>query len=173
MYKYCLLDDSTYPITGSVDMYVCIANDASLSLLPFSVSQDSQAPSKVTGVSLSKAVRQGRPALTVSWTAPQSDVTTSEYVVQYRKSGTTVWGGQAMVSPPATSTQLPALDAGTEYDVQVRARSAAGDGEWSEVQTERTFNSKFTCSICCYQLHVNYSVRTVVLLSECQLLCCT
>ena len=170
MYKYCSLDDSTYPIAGSVDMYVCIANDASLSSLPFSVSQDSQAPSKVTGVSLSKTVRQGRPTLRVDWTAPQSNVTISEYHVQYRRSGIVTWGAQVTATPPATSTPLSALEAGTEYDVRVRAVSAAEEGEWSEVQTERTFNSKFTCSICCYRLHVNYSVRTVVLLSECQLL---
>ena len=156
MYKYCSLYDSTYPIAGSVDICVCIVNDASLSLLPFSASLDPLAPSQVTGVSLSKEVRQGRPALTVSWTAPQSDVTISVYNVQYRKSGTIAWGSQVTATPPATSTQLPALDAGTEYDVRVRARSAAEVGEWSEVQTERTFNSKFTCIICCYQLHVNY-----------------
>ena len=154
-------------------MCVCIANDASLSVLPLSVSLDPQAPSKVTGVSLSKVVRQGGPTLRVSWAAPQSDVTISEYDVQYRRRGTTAWGSQLTLTSPAANTQLPALDTGTEYDVRVRARSAAGEGEWSEVQTERTFNSKFTYSICCYQLHVNYSVCTVVLLSKCQLLCCT
>ena len=113
------------------------------------------APPQVTGVSLSKAVRQGRPTLNVSWTAPQSDVTIFQYHVQYKKSGTTFWGGQVTATPPATSTQLPALDAGTEYDVRVRSRSNAVDGEWSEVQTERTVNSKCTCIICCYQLHVH------------------
>ena len=113
------------------------------------------APSQVTGVSLSKAVREGRPALRVSWTAPQSDVTISEYDVQYRRSGTTAWGSQVSATYPANSTFLPALDAGTEYDVRVRAVSTAGQGEWSEVRTETTFNSKFTCIICCYQLCVH------------------
>ena len=96
----------------------------------------------MTGVSLSKEVRQGRPSLRVSWTAPQSDVTISEYHVQYRRSGITVWSGQTIAVHPTTDAILPALDAGTDYDVQVRARSAAGDGQWSEVQTERTFNSE-------------------------------
>ena len=101
------------------------------------------APSQVTGVSLVKIVRQGRPTLRVSWTAPQSDANISEYIVEHRRSGTTSWGSRFRItgSPPTTSTPLPELDAGTEYDVRVRAKSAAGEGEWSEVQTERTFNS--------------------------------
>ena len=130
----------------------------SLSLLQFSVSQDTQAPSQVMGVSLSKEVRQGRPTLRVSWTAPQSNVTISQYHVQFRRSEVTGWGTQVTINPPATSTILSALDPGTEYDVRVRAKCSnktRGEGEWSKVQTERTFNSKFECSICCYQLHVH------------------
>ena len=113
-----------------------------------------QAPSQVTGVSLSKAVRMGKAILRVNWTTPQSDVAISQYQVQYRRSGTTTWGSEATVSvsPPATSANLTGLDAGTEYNVRVRAESAAGDGEWSIEQTERTFNSEFVCIICCYQL---------------------
>ncbi len=38
---------------------------------------------------------------------------------------------------------LPALLPGTEYSVRVRVVSAAGEGEWSEVQTETTYNSEF------------------------------
>ena len=119
-----------------------------------------QAPSQVTGVSLSKVVRQGRPTLRVSWTAPQSDVTISEYQVQYRRSGNTFWSTQVTATPPDTNTTLPALDAGTEYDVRVRARSAAGEGEWSEVQTERTFNSEHMLYIlrhAAFVKHVNLS----------------
>ena len=101
---------------------------------------DIQAPSQVTGVSLSKEVRNGKPSLRVNWIAPQSDVTISEYHVQYRRSGTTAWGTQVTASPPATSAHLPALEPGTEYDVRVRARSADEAGEWSEVQTQRTSN---------------------------------
>ena len=67
--------------------------------------------------------------------------------MQYRRSGATAWGGQVGISGsrdplPSNSTSLPALVPGTEYDVRVRARSAAGEGEWSEVQSERTFNSE-------------------------------
>ena len=113
------------------------------------------APSQVTGVTLSKKVRQGRPTLRVSWTAPQSNVAISQYIVQYRKSGIVEWGSQATAIPPATSITLSPLEPGTEYDVRVGARSGNETGEWSEVQTERTFVRRFECIICCYQLHVH------------------
>ena len=98
----------------------------------------------MTGVTLSKEVREGRPTLRVSWTALQRNVNVSEYQVQYKRNGTTVWSNQIAIlgSPPATTTQLPALDAGTEYDVRVRPVAGGAEGEWSEVQTERTFNSE-------------------------------
>ena len=100
--------------------------------------------SQVTGLSLFKAVRSGVPALRANWTAPQSDPTISEYLVHYRKTGTNVWGRELTISgsPPLTSTILTGLDAATEYSVRVRAVSAAGDGIWSEVQTERTYGSE-------------------------------
>ena len=96
-------------------------------------------PSQVTGVSLSKAVRSGLPALRVTWTAPQSDLTISQYKVQYRRWDEITISG----SPPLTSTILTGLDAGTEYNVRVRAVSAGGSGNWSVVQTERTNRSEF------------------------------
>ena len=116
---------------------------------------DLQAPSQVTGVALFKAVRQGRPSLRVTWTTPQSDVTISQYTLQYNRNGSTVWGSQVTVPPSTTSTILTGLDAGTEYNVRMRAVSAAGDGMWSVEQTERTFDSEF-CIICCCAVHFKY-----------------
>ena len=102
-------------------------------------------PSQVTGVSLSKAVRSGLPALRVTWVTSQSEVAFSQYQVQYRKSWDTVWSSELTISgsPPLTSTVLTGLDAGTEYNVRVRAVSAAGVGMWSVVQTVRTHGSEF------------------------------
>ena len=96
-------------------------------------------PSKVSVVAVSKAVRSGRPALRVTWTAPQSNVTISQYQVQYKKRSTD-WRAANPVSPgSATSTLLEALDAGTVYKVRIRAVSAIGTGTWSEVQSETTY----------------------------------
>ena len=118
--------------------------------------QTLQAPSQVTGVSLYKDVKLGRPTLRVTWTTPQNDVAISRYQVQYRRNGTTSWGSEAAISgsPPATSAILTGLKAGTEYNVRVRAVSAAADGEWSVEQTERTFDSELLCIIYCYRVYM-------------------
>ena len=102
-------------------------------------------PSQVTGLSLSKAVFLRLPALQANWTIPQSDEHISQYHLQYRIHGTTSWGSQHTISgsPPSNSTFVPRLSAGTEYDVRVRAVSAAGAGNWSAVQIERTYMSEF------------------------------
>ena len=97
----------------------------------------------MTGVSLSKIVSQGRPALLVTWIAPPIDVNITAYQVQFRRIGASFWSSQISVSPPVTSVVMSALEAGTAYDVRVRVRSAAVNGEWSEVHTERTFDSKY------------------------------
>ena len=99
----------------------------------------------MTGVDVSKATSLGRPALRVTWTAPQSDVPISQYQVEYRRNGTN-WRGVSPVSPvPTTSTLLEALDAGTVYEVRIRAVSAIGNGTWSRVQSETTYKSEL-CS---------------------------
>ena len=90
-------------------------------------------------------MESGIPALSVNWTTPQSDVNISQYQVQYRRSGTTSWSSANPLSgsPPATSISLTGLDAGTEYNIRVRAVSELGAGMWSVEQTERTFDSEF------------------------------
>ena len=95
---------------------------------------------------LSKARRSGKPALSVNWTTPQSDVTISQYQVEYRRSGTNWRAAANPVSPgSATSTLLEALDAGTVYKVRIRAVSAIGNGTWSRVESETTYKSEL-CS---------------------------
>ena len=96
----------------------------------------------MTSVAVSKAIRSGKPALSVTWTTPQSDVTISDCQVQYRISGTN-WREEAnLVSPGSTtSTLLEALDAGTVYEVRIRAVSAIGNGTWSRVESETTYRS--------------------------------
>ena len=109
-----------------------------------------QVPPKVTGVSVSKAVKDGNPSLRVTWTALQNVTNLLEYQVEYRhNAGEFNWGNRVSTQPYSTSTLLSALLLGTEYNVRMRAVSAAGEGVWSEVHTETTFNSEFICrSIC-------------------------
>ena len=103
------------------------------------------APSRVSGVFVTRTVENGTSALRVNWTTPQSDLTISQYEVYYKRNGTTSWNRATPLfgSPPATSTILTGLDAGTEYNIRVRAVSAVGAGNWSVEQTERTFGSEF------------------------------
>ena len=105
------------------------------------------APSRVSGVILTKTVQSQAPALRVTWTSPQSDVAISQYQVEYR-SGTTSWDNATAITvlPLATSTILTGLDAGTDYTVRVRAVSAVGHGNWSVEQTGRTFCREFNAS---------------------------
>ena len=87
---------------------------------------------------LTKAVRSGRPALTVRWTAPQSDRPITKYQVQYRRTGTINWSPKD-VRPSFRSVTLESLSPGTSYQVQVRAVSDVGNGPLSDVRTISTF----------------------------------
>ena len=99
-------------------------------------------PSQVTGVEVSEAIRSGKPALRVTWTTPQSDVTISQYQVQYKRPSID-WRTANLVSPGSTpSTLLEALDTGTVYKVRIRAVSAIGNGTWSRVESEMTDKSE-------------------------------
>ena len=101
----------------------------------------STAPSRVDSISLTKTMRYMTPALRVEWTKPQSDVEIFQYLLQYRNNGTTFWRPALIISPPATSYILAGLVADTEYSIRVRAVSSVGAGQWSDEQTERTYNS--------------------------------
>ena len=97
----------------------------------------------MTGVEVSTVIRSGKPALSVTWTTPQNDVTISQYQVQYRRQRNSFWGKVDIVSPGSTtSTLLEALDAGTVYEVRIRAVSAIGNGTWSRVESETTYMSE-------------------------------
>ena len=93
-------------------------------------------PSKVTHVFLTIF---DITSLNVTWAIPQSDLTITQYQVQYRTGKTKSWSSGTLlsVSPPATFTLLNGMHYGSEYIVRVRARSAVGAGEWSAEQTQR------------------------------------
>ena len=97
------------------------------------------------------------PALLATWTIPQSDKPISQYNLQYSIHGTTIWGNQVTISgsSPRNSTFLTRLRAGTEYAVRVRAVSAVGAGNWSAVQTKRTYMSEFFSMI-----PISYNILT-------------
>ena len=98
-------------------------------------------------MAVSKATSSGKPALSVTWTTPTSDVTISQYQVEYRRRGTN-WKATNPVSPgSATSTLLEVLDAGTVYEVRIRAVSAIGNGIWSRVESETTYMGELSSEV--------------------------
>ena len=77
-------------------------------------------------------------SLTVSWTAPTTDGDPiTGYDLRYRVGSDGDWtdGPQDVTN---TSAAIEGLDPDTEYEVQVRTKSAAGDGEWTALRTVRT-----------------------------------
>ena len=67
--------------------------------------------------------------------APQSDFTILRCKVQYKIESSRAWSDTViLVSPPATSTILTRLEAGTRYSVRVKAMSTIGEGIWSMVE---------------------------------------
>ena len=105
------------------------------------------APSRISSISVTKTVENMRPALRVNWTTPQSDFTILQYIVQYKIQSSRAWGdAEILVSPPATSTVLTRLEAGTRYNVRVRAISTIGEGIWSMVERNTTYRrEQFGC----------------------------
>ena len=95
------------------------------------------------GVTLSREVRSGAPALRVSWTAPQSDMAITHYHVRHRKSSVKDWTTNTVSgSPPSTVTYLEGLSLGVTYEVQLQAESAIGVGTFSEIQTATAYDGE-------------------------------
>ena len=98
----------------------------------------------MTNVTVSKAVRSGRPALRVTWTVPQSDASISQYQVQYKRRVVSSRSMSDTVPSATTVSYIEDLLADSQYQVQVRAVSTIGNGLWSVVQSEETYMCKFS-----------------------------
>ena len=98
----------------------------------------------MTGVSLTKATREGAPSLCVTWTAPQHNVNISVYEVQHKIEGNIKWDNQLTVSGNVNKALVISLKPGTEYNVRVKARFSDRSIErWSLETTERTYDSEW------------------------------
>ena len=100
---------------------------------------DVDEPPLAPAVPTVSAVDDSSDSLSVSWTAPDNtgkpDI--ESYDLQYRQGVTGDWldGPQ---NQTATTATITGLDAGSEYQVQVRATNDEGDGEWSPSGTAST-----------------------------------
>ena len=100
---------------------------------------DVDEPPSVTAAPTVTPVTGSSDSLDVNWTAPDNtgkpDI--ESYDLQYRQGNSGMWtdGPQDLTRLTAT---LIGLDAGTEYQVQVRATNDEGDSDWSSAGTGTT-----------------------------------
>ena len=94
-------------------------------------------PDRVTGVVVGRGAPNGIPSLHISWRTPTSDLTISQFQVNYTVQGTGTWKVKSVQSGPLNFDNLPPV---TKYKVKVRAVSALGYGEWSAVSIQTTFS---------------------------------
>lgn len=100
-----------------------------------------QPPSAPTSLS----VAAGNAQLSLTWTAPASDVAITGYVVEYTPSG----GSASTVNTGSSSASytLTGLTNGTSYTVQVAAINAAGTGAYSGTATGTPVNETLILSV--------------------------
>ena len=90
--------------------------------------------------------------LFISWKVPITDCPITSYKVQHKISSDTSWSTPPVsVLPPKTYYDLRGLSPKTSYDVQVRAVSEVGEGEWSGVGQATTYGG--TCAYTNVLLH--------------------
>ena len=106
------------------------------------VADVAEPPGKVGGVGVSAAAADGHARLSVSWNAPANrGPALRPYALQHRRKGTAAW--TALTPAPAggaTGATVGGLSPHTTYQVRVGARSAEGDGAWSDTAEGATAN---------------------------------
>ena len=79
--------------------------------------------------------------LRVTWNQPSSDRPIQYYEVQYRKQGVSNWTS-VTPNPTTRQTTIRNVDKGSVYNVQVRAVSDVGSGQWKSATSQRTYRGK-------------------------------
>ena len=77
-------------------------------------------------------------AVTVTWTAPGTDLDITGYELRWRRAGDPSWTTVSDIASTATEYTITGLEAATAYEIQVRARYTDEEGEWSDTGTVQT-----------------------------------
>ena len=109
-------------------------------------------PSQVSNIQFTQTVSNQMINLRVTWNQPTSDRPIQRYEVQYKKQGVSSWTS-VTPNPTTRQTTISNVDKGGVYNVQVRAVSAVGSGQWRGVTSQRTYRGmniipNLTYSIC-------------------------
>ena len=113
-------------------------------------------PSQVPSLSVSPTESGRRPALSVFWSPPQSDLPIQHYTVSYSLRDS---GPVTNITTTSISLLIANLKIGATYQVAVTARSALGEGSRSVWVHQTTHSRKYamsTCATC--PLSILYSV---------------
>ena len=110
-------------------------------------------PSQVSNIQITQTVSNGMINLQVTWNQPTSDRPIQHYEVQYRKQGVSRWTS-VTPNPTTRQTTIRNVDKGSVFNVQVRAVSDVGSGQWRSATSQRTHGgmniiSNLICLIVC------------------------
>ena len=75
----------------------------------------------------------GSDSVTVSWTAPETDLDLLGYELGWRRADEATWNEVRDIPSTQTTYTITGLEAGTAYEVRIRAVYAGEEGEWSPV----------------------------------------
>lgn len=94
---------------------------------------DAAVPSKMT----TPSVVGGNQKVTVTWSKPEDDSVTG-YVIKYGTSSTSLTNTKSITGKDTLTAELAGLVAGTTYYVQIAAKNASGEGEYSDIVSAKT-----------------------------------
>ena len=96
----------------------------------------------MSNIQITQTVSNEMINLQVTWNQPTSDRTIQHYEVQYRKQG---GSSRTSVTPNPTTRQttIRNVDKGSVYNVQVRAVSDVGSGQWRSANSQRTYRGNY------------------------------
>ena len=98
-------------------------------------------PPQISNVQFNQTVSNGMINLRVTWNQPTSDRPIQHYEVQYRKQGVSSWTS-VTPNPTTRQTTINNVDKGSVYNVQVRAVSDVGSGQWGSATSQRTYRGR-------------------------------
>lgn len=101
-------------------------------------------PAQVTGLTPSNATSS---SVDLSWTAPASGGTPTDYIVQHSPAGAGTWTTFADGVSTGTTATVTGLTAGTNYDFRVAATNSAGTGTYSSTATQSTTGTNVTVAV--------------------------
>ena len=115
------------------------SNSASIEVTITVEDDDTEAPGRPAKPGVTPNTGNGHAALKVTWVAPDNaGPAISSYAVQYRVDSSNDDWTKVTVGGSVREKVLSGLEASTEYEVQVRAVNAEGQGLWSESGTAET-----------------------------------